>query len=435
MSLSGSNVYEIRATGDDKNGGAFVSGGAGTDYSQQDSAQVVFDGSTITATTSGASATLTLTGVVPDSSWVDNHLNIESGTNFTAGLYRIISISGSTITLDRAATTGVGSAMVARMGGAMKSLGGLGRFVVGNNIVWIKAGAYSITSASTNVVDGCITYTGGSGIYFEGYESVRGDMGNPPVFTASGISTATFIDLNVGNHFVRNITLDGANLTSVRGLQLRGAVSQSQINKVFALNCTNTGIFSTSNQSCFSECKASGCNIGMNVVGNVYACEAFNNTGDGISISISGSVVRCLAYGNGGRGIFSSAQGVMFALNTAYGNAGDNIRLGQVAQLVVDSAVEGSTGGMGINRTNNQSLMLNCAAYNNSGGDFSTFTTSSKSASKGSITGTSTFFVNAVGGDFSPAINSPLRDGGDGDFVGGNTVSHHDIGASQHPDP
>ena len=36
MALSANSVFEVRTAGNDTNGGGFVTGAAGTDYSQQD---------------------------------------------------------------------------------------------------------------------------------------------------------------------------------------------------------------------------------------------------------------------------------------------------------------------------------------------------------------------------------------------------------------
>jgi hypothetical protein len=42
MALPTTTVIEVRTTGNDSNGGGFVAGASGTDYSQQNSAQYTF---------------------------------------------------------------------------------------------------------------------------------------------------------------------------------------------------------------------------------------------------------------------------------------------------------------------------------------------------------------------------------------------------------
>lgn len=75
---------------------------------------ITFNGTTVRATSSGASATITLVGTTVASHHVGYTLNITSGTNFTAGFYVVVSVStgSNTWTLDRTCTTGVGAAMV-----------------------------------------------------------------------------------------------------------------------------------------------------------------------------------------------------------------------------------------------------------------------------------------------------------------------------------
>ncbi len=60
MALTSAVAWEVRTGGSDSNGGGYTVGAGGTDYSQQNAAQVVFNGSTITATyKTGSSFTVT----------------------------------------------------------------------------------------------------------------------------------------------------------------------------------------------------------------------------------------------------------------------------------------------------------------------------------------------------------------------------------------
>src|SRR5258708_8614207 len=114
MALTASAVWEVRTTGDDTQGGHFDSSvtSPGTDYSQQASAQVVFDGVTIAATTAGVTATIVITGYTVATGDVGNGLNITGGVNFTTGRYTITAVNTGTgtWTLDRNATSGAASA-------------------------------------------------------------------------------------------------------------------------------------------------------------------------------------------------------------------------------------------------------------------------------------------------------------------------------------
>lgn len=120
-------VFEIRpATGNALNGGGFNSTvtSPGTDWSQQTSPQVTFNGTTVTATTAGVGATITITGYTVLATDNGNVLKIASGTNFLPEFYVITSVStgSNTWTLDRNCTSGAGAAMVGRMGGALDTL-------------------------------------------------------------------------------------------------------------------------------------------------------------------------------------------------------------------------------------------------------------------------------------------------------------------------
>lgn len=122
MALSAAQQWWVRPGGNVLNGGGFDSTvtSPGTNYSDQDSAQVTFNGSTVTAVTSGTSATITITGYTVAAADVGNICRIASGTNFTAGYYCITSVNvgANSWTFDRNCTSGVGAAMVGRMGGA-----------------------------------------------------------------------------------------------------------------------------------------------------------------------------------------------------------------------------------------------------------------------------------------------------------------------------
>src|SRR3954451_13297180 len=101
MAISAGTVWEVRTGGSDSNGGLFTSGqaGAGTDYSQQDAAQlsltdVVTDGTTtVTSAVGGFTAAM-----------------IGNGINIAGTCYMIATRSSTnTITVDRviAADTGL----------------------------------------------------------------------------------------------------------------------------------------------------------------------------------------------------------------------------------------------------------------------------------------------------------------------------------------
>lgn len=131
MALSANQTWYNRtgASVSELNGGGFDPSvtSPGVNYADQNAPQVTLNGTTITLTTSGTSATVLATGFSTSANDVGNTVRIASGTNFTTGYYTIVSVSAGisgvgTWTFDRNCTSGVGAAAVGRMGGAHADL-------------------------------------------------------------------------------------------------------------------------------------------------------------------------------------------------------------------------------------------------------------------------------------------------------------------------
>ena len=56
MALAAASVVEVRTAGNDTNGGGFVTGASGTDFSQQDAAQCTATDLVLVTTTTATSA-------------------------------------------------------------------------------------------------------------------------------------------------------------------------------------------------------------------------------------------------------------------------------------------------------------------------------------------------------------------------------------------
>lgn len=184
MALSGATVWEIRsnATAGNLNGGGFVTGATGTDYSQQAAAQF-----NLTGVTSAGAGNVALT-TSASNDMVGNIGHVISGTNFNTGWFEItsvvvgVSITFSTNSAGASISTGVGAAGVINIGGAI-SLGTAGThsddaffesFASGNTChiagTGVGTGTYtptaiSVAAAGTTVLANRII----------GYGSVRGD--------------------------------------------------------------------------------------------------------------------------------------------------------------------------------------------------------------------------------------------------------------------
>src|SRR5260370_4868451 len=105
MAFAGSVAWEVRPTaGSDSNGGGFdaTSATPGTDSSQQNAAQIaytdlVIDGTTNTKCTSAANPF--------GAAHVGNIINVTSGTGFTVQRVQIMSVAGTTATVDKSLGT------------------------------------------------------------------------------------------------------------------------------------------------------------------------------------------------------------------------------------------------------------------------------------------------------------------------------------------
>jgi len=182
-------VWEIRttATAGNLNGGGYTSGG--TDYSQQDAAQLNL---TDFATSGVGVTTLTTATGGFTSAMVGNIIHLTAGTNLLESWYEITAYTDTnTVTLDRAAddTIGAMSAATGYVGGALSLESTLDdeffEQLSNGNIVYIEAGTYTQVENVAVAKDG----TALNPITIEGYNASRGDnpLGdNRPFIIAGG---------------------------------------------------------------------------------------------------------------------------------------------------------------------------------------------------------------------------------------------------------
>lgn len=415
--------------GSDSNGGGFVAG-SGTDYSQQAAAQYTFTDLTSSNATSGSPTVSSLSHsfVTAD---VGNLMYISAGTNWTVGRYQIVSVAGGNATLDRACGSSASvSGGTYAVGGALLSPSiACGLSLVAGNIVYVKAGTYTITSASTNTAAGCVNLSNGA--ILEGYNSTPGDLGTPPLLQASGISTFTLVTVaNNSDCIVRNISVDGANLTSSRGFAIGRALGY----KLTAINCTNSGIANNTGVPLLLFCKVSGCSSQPAILnGRCYWCEAYSNTITGISTS--SDCYYSLAYNNSGAssdGIVLTAAGTTALGCTAYNNGRYGMSATPATGCYMQNCISESNATRGFSLVGG--YIIDCYAYNNTT-NFSL--TGNPVIQQGSITGSASALTNPGSGDFSLNANNPggaqcKGTGFPGAFPAGTSTSYNDIGAIQH---
>ena len=443
MALSASTVWEVRTTGVDTNGGGFVTGSSGTDYSQQAAAQYALTG----VTTAGANAICLSASSA--AVMVGNICQITSGTNFTVGFYQILSVAvGVSFTLDRNCTIAAGAAGVVNIGGALLTIQqGLTNVSVASQVVYIKSGTYTITTALAPSA----TNAGEYQTRVIGYTTTRGDEGQPTVALSTAING---LNASSSGWTWENLIFSGA-ATGLIGVNISAAYNTFYNVKVTGF--TSYGMKSAVNTAItFVRCEITSCsgtaaidlyqtnsiyfsyihnNTCPGIIDsqngcNAYYCISANNTGassDGISFSYQSSVIGCLCYGNG-------RDGLRFRTNLAFGIAG-----------VVINNIFAKNGAYGLNWTS--------AATTTKFGwaDYNAFWSNTTAARNNLTAGTHD--VTITGTD---PTNDPFTSKGTGDWSlnntagagallravgligilpGSSSTGYQDIGPLQHPDP
>lgn len=460
--VSANTVWEVETGGVDTNGGGFVTGASGTDFSQQAAAQF-----TLTTATSAGAGSIILEAQAA-TTMVGNILHITGGPNFIVGWYQITAVSaGVSITVDRPCTSGVGSSGAGKIGGAFATPAGAHAAMilsgsatgVGGNICYIKSGTYTQTTTWT------VTLAQNICINFVGYNTTRTlvntDATRPLLTTAT--NAVSLITTTAAEAVIwRNLTFTTTAGTKAIALAGVGGVSGDTAPLRF-VNCKWStafpGIQSTGNGGTtiqhivYSGCEMTGtstfaialasnslpvvemygCNIhacaggitstgGVNNILVLDHCLIVDNTDRGIYIntSTSGGIAYCsisnCTIANNTTANFEAATttGALGAVSLR-----NNIFYGSAATLKMVTA----------------GLDLDLVAINNAfggGGATTNYTTG-----QGDITLSGDPFTSAGTGDYSlnntAARGALLRGTGYPQTLpAGTTTSRMDVGASQH---
>lgn len=367
--ISGNTVFEMRPTnGVDTNGGGFVFGASGTDYSQQNAAQYGF------ATLASSNGT-TNPCIVSDTNHnfvatdVGNIMHINSGTNWTAGFYQIVSVSSNNATLDKACGSAASlTAGTYSVGGALKTFNTTFNALVGGNVVYIKAES-TITTASALTM-GQPAAASGTQPAVIGYSSSRGDEGQVTFQATAGLSNNPVIQVSSTGLTLANLIIDCNSQANTPGVSLgSGATTAIRGYNLKAMNCTTAyGIQLNGEGTGCIKCYAtantiSGTTGGAFVVANsgqnhyCFVCVAVSNTANGITSSSANQFicVHCISGNNSG------AQGVGFKMNAGSG-----------ASILLSSTSFGNSGdGVSFSISTSGSVtIMNTVSYGNTGKDF-----------------------------------------------------------------
>lgn len=402
MTISANTVLEVRLTGSDTNGGGFVTGASGTDWSLQNAAQYSVTDGVTNGTTTITSATAAFGTDV-----VGNLIYVTGGTGaVVAGWYEITArASATSITVDRVTGLTAGTGVTLKIGGALASPGQASAIAqVAGMTVFIKynASPYVATTASTNVAGGCVSGT--SQTAYVGYDTNRTVFqwpppANRPTFQiGSAVSTATLFGNLNADYICQSIILDGNSQTSSKGIQ-----SSGNFYHLKAMNCTTSGIVQNSAARVIL-CEATGCTTLPFQCDFAFWCVSHNNTlgttvgTGGFQGSNQGVYYGCLSYGNNCNG-FAGADLIINCV--AYGNGvhGFTAWNSGLVPVYVNCIAENNTL-WGYQSNSTTMSLINCANTANPSGRVSA--AGKLWADVNPITQSAgSFFNNAAGGDFT----------------------------------
>jgi len=448
VALSANTVFEVRLAGNDTNGGGFVTGASGTDWSQQTSPQYsVTDGVTAGTTTITSASAAFGTDVI------GNIISVSGGTGAVAqGWYQITARPSATqITVDRATGLTAGTGVTLKIGGALFSPGGSAAAQVsGGNVTNVTTfiqydpSPYVITSTSNNVSGGCVSPS--SGTWWIGYDSSRTRyawplQANRPTIQFNAGVTNVVIFTNVNTfYFLQSVILDCNNQTTSRA-----SVMSGEFWYVKAMNGTwnTTGGVLMNN----SNGRAILCEITGNTVTGASACLSTNQN---YFCSVHDNTVaagqNAIAYNTGAAGLgygticYNTTGGSGFGLGATHANcvSYNNAQAGFLPQnsscayfncIAENNGTFGWTGGTG------QTVLLNCSSYNNTSGRSTPAT--GRISDVNPLTPTGTVFTAPGSADFS--LNNTVGTGAALRAAGFPTVfwgvnNYADVGAYQHQD-
>jgi len=143
MALSLNTVWEVQTGGNDTNGGGFVTGASGSDWSQVAGKRTGGDVTDISTTDGVANGTTTFTSATAnfDTTIVGNIIYLQGGTGAIAATRRQVTARASTTSITLDASVAASTGMTLNIGGALLSPGIASLFAtILGMYVYIKAG-------------------------------------------------------------------------------------------------------------------------------------------------------------------------------------------------------------------------------------------------------------------------------------------------------
>lgn len=351
MTINATAVFRARPSGNNANGGGYDAAisGAGTDYSQQNTAQTSGSVGTAAGTTSFADATAAFT-----SAMIGNSIKITSGAGFTVGIYFVTGYTDAThVTLDR--SPGTGSAAVWKLGGGWADPRLNSIYVQPGNIVYALGAGIpnyaNLPGTADYTLTGFVTPTAGNAT--AGYVKFATDPATPnystggrAIIKCDGLcyynSTLLFFERLV-------CTVNGASNGALGFIGSTSGIVKECVFDQNGYDCSFTGggMVHILNEVCSTVAKRStNANPGI-LLGqygrSVYGCNIHDCVGDGVATGNAGApnITFSVIAKNGGNGInFNSTTAgfsMLCANNTIDNNLGHGIQI--AAQLDLQNIV------------------------------------------------------------------------------------------------
>lgn len=336
--LSAATVWEIRGgAGSNNNGGGFVAGATGSDFSNQDAAQYTF---TNLASTSGTTNPCIVTSASHNfvAADVGNLLHVTAGTNWIPNFFQIVSVAANAATLDRACGTAANITNgTFAVGGALATIStavsATGR--VGSNKIFVKASAtYTITTTITlnTAVTPSSTVPPNRII---GYTTTRGDAGRASITLSTNTGLTALAGVGVTGWYIENFTINCASLGTSTGISID---DNSLVVNVKVSNCTTAGVsLNSSNFESVIDSEITGCTAACTAALTVAGSGAqilrnwiHDNVSPGLLLTNRSTVIFNLITNNTGASsdcIQSPNDGSVILNNTIYGCGRDGIRI------------------------------------------------------------------------------------------------------------
>lgn len=446
--------WEVRTTGADTNGGFFSSARSGTDYSQQDAAQIAVTDAVTDGTATITSATANFPTNLPG-----NGCYTAGGTgSITAAWYEVVTRNSSTsITVDRSTGLTAGTGVTLNCGGALATIQkGLDKMVQ-ENTVWIKATTWTITTTLT-------TLDGNGEFKIRGYNSTHGDRSTKPLITTATNSTTIFTVTPTTSGIYRFDNLSLSNTATTRDVGIKAVSSYATINVsdmvfdgfthgILADGSTvghSLGVGIVSSE--FKNCSLSAATItytGMNTHGNYLHdltkdgfVGSLTNQSSSHVFNIFANIGRYAVYHPNGSASIGVSNNTFYTVGTTFtGNPFPNIAVGNSirAATVVNNVFYGGSGASSNHYLGSDGCSADCigeVVARNNAYDSVGIGPAPRYIAIGDQSLTADPFTNAASGDFKP--NSTAGGGVllksnafPGTFPGGTSIGSFDIGAVQ----